>query len=128
MLEPTDDMEGELAKASILAMSSRAEPFGMTIIEAFACGVPVVAFDCPRGPREIITDGVDGLLVPPEDVGALAETLIRLIDDEELRRTMSANARARRSGSTSPWWRRSGSGCWRGCAPRPAATPAAARR
>ncbi|MEO3829880.1 glycosyltransferase family 4 protein [Actinomadura sp. B10D3] len=94
MLEPTDDMEGELAKASILAMSSRAEPFGMTIIEAFACGLPVVAFDCPRGPREIITDGVDGLLVPPGDVGALAETLIRLIDDEELRRTMSANARA----------------------------------
>jgi glycosyltransferase involved in cell wall biosynthesis len=94
MLEPTDDMEGELAKASILAMSSRAEPFGMTIIEAFACGLPVVAFDCPRGPREIITDGVDGLLVPPGDVGALAETLIRLIDDEELRRSMAANARA----------------------------------
>ncbi|WP_433464471.1 glycosyltransferase family 4 protein [Spirillospora sp. CA-128828] len=92
MLEPTDDMEGELAKASILAMSSRAESFGMTIIEAFACGLPVVAFDCPRGPREIVTDGVDGLLVPPGDAGALAETLIRLIDDEELRRAMSANA------------------------------------
>ncbi|TYB48343.1 glycosyltransferase [Actinomadura chibensis] len=94
LMEPTDDMEGELAKASILAMSSRAEPFGMTIIEAFACGLPVVGFDCPRGPREIITEGHDGLLVPPEDADALAETLIKLIDDEELRRRMAANARA----------------------------------
>ncbi|TDD81998.1 glycosyltransferase family 4 protein [Actinomadura darangshiensis] len=92
MLEPTEDMEGELAKASVLAVSSRAESFGMTIIEGFACGLPAVAFDCPRGPREIITDGVDGLLVPPEDAGAFAETLIRLIDDAELRNRMAANA------------------------------------
>lgn len=94
LMGPADDLEGEIAKASILAVSSRAEPFGMTIIEAFACGVPVVSFDCPRGPREIITDGHDGLLVPPEDAGALAEALIRLIDDEELRRRMAANALA----------------------------------
>ncbi|GAA2285217.1 hypothetical protein GCM10010402_48500 [Actinomadura luteofluorescens] len=94
MMGPAHDMEGELAKASVLALPSRAEPFGMTIIEAFACGLPVVAFDCPHGPREIITDGADGLLVPPEDSGALAETLIRLIDDEEGRRAMAANAAA----------------------------------
>lgn len=94
LMEPTDDMEGELAKASVLAMSSRAEPFGMTIIEAFACGLPVVGFDCPRGPREIITDGHDGLLVPPQDADAFAETLIRLIDDEDLRHRMARNARA----------------------------------
>ena len=94
LMEPTDDMEGELAKASVLAMSSRAEPFGMTIIEGFACGLPVVGFDCPRGPREIITDGHDGLLVPPEDPDAFAETLIRLIDDQKLRHQMARNARA----------------------------------
>ncbi|TDE18847.1 glycosyltransferase family 4 protein [Actinomadura sp. 6K520] len=94
LMEPTDDMEGELAKASILAMSSRAEPFGMTIIEAFACGLPVVGFDCPRGPREIINDGHDGFLVPPQDTDAFAETLIRLIDDEELRHRMARNALA----------------------------------
>ncbi|GAA2127986.1 glycosyltransferase family 4 protein [Actinomadura napierensis] len=92
MMEPTDDMEGEFAKASVLAMSSRAESFGMTIIEGFACGLPVAGFDCPCGPREIVTDGHDGLLVPAEDSAALAEALIRLIDDEELRRTMAANA------------------------------------
>ncbi|WP_433227669.1 glycosyltransferase family 4 protein [Actinomadura formosensis] len=94
MMEPTDDMEGEFAKASVLAMSSRAEPFGMTIIEAFACGLPVVGFDCPRGPREIITAGHDGLLVPPEDPDAFAEALIRLIGDEELRLRMAGHALA----------------------------------
>ncbi|MBO2456824.1 glycosyltransferase family 4 protein [Actinomadura violacea] len=94
MMEPTDDMEGELAKASVLAVSSRAESFGMTIIEGFACGLPVVAFDCPCGPREIVTDGRDGLLVPPEDSGAFAEALLRMIDDVELRRDMAVHAAA----------------------------------
>ncbi|MFD0685361.1 glycosyltransferase family 4 protein [Actinomadura fibrosa] len=93
IMDSTDDVEGEMAKASILAVPSRGEGFGMTIIEAFACGLPVVAFDCPHGPREIITDGHDGLLVPPENPAALAETLIRLIDDEELRHRMATNAR-----------------------------------
>ena len=64
----------------------------MTIIEAFACGVPVVSFDCPRGPREIITSGYDGLLVPADDVDALAGGLLQMIEDEEGRRLMAANA------------------------------------
>jgi glycosyltransferase involved in cell wall biosynthesis len=88
----TGDIQGELAKASIHAVSSRFEGFGMTIIEAFASGVPVISFDCPRGPREIITSGVNGLLVPADDVDALAEGLIRMIDDEEGRRRMAENA------------------------------------
>jgi glycosyltransferase involved in cell wall biosynthesis len=89
---PTSDIEGELAKASIHAVSSRFEGFGMTIIEAFACGVPVVSFDCPRGPREIITPGFDGLLIPPDDVDALAGGLLQMIDDDEGRRLMAENA------------------------------------
>ncbi|MEU4827228.1 glycosyltransferase family 4 protein [Actinomadura sp. NPDC023710] len=89
---PARDIEAEFAKASILAVSSDNEGFGRTIIEAFGCGVPVVSFDCPRGPREIITPGRDGLLVPPGDVDALGAALIELITDDRLRRRMGGNA------------------------------------
>ena len=83
----TDDMEGELAKASLHAVTSRFEGFGMTIVEALASGVPVVSFDCPQGPREIITSGHNGLLVPDGDLDAFADALVALMDDEgELRR------------------------------------------
>ncbi|GAA3760114.1 glycosyltransferase involved in cell wall biosynthesis [Spinactinospora alkalitolerans] len=88
----TKDLTGELAKASILAVSSRTEGFGMTIIEGFSVGVPAVSFDCPHGPREIITSERDGLLVPHQDVGALASGLLRLVEDPEERRRMGEEA------------------------------------
>ncbi|PRY01481.1 glycosyltransferase family 4 protein [Allonocardiopsis opalescens] len=94
IMKRTDDLPGELAKGSVLAVSSRVEGFGMTIIESFACGVPVVSFDCPHGPGEIITHGADGLLVPPGDVQGLAAGLLRLIDDPALRTRMGAAALA----------------------------------
>lgn len=89
----TDDIYAAFAQASIVALSSSFEGFGMTIIEAFACGVPVVSFDAPQGPREIITHGRDGLLVPPGDINALADALMDLIEDPAKRRHMGANAR-----------------------------------
>jgi glycosyltransferase involved in cell wall biosynthesis len=79
----TGDIDGALAGASIHVVTSRFEGFGMTIVEAFACGVPVVSFDCPRGPREIITSGEDGLLVPDGDLDAFADALLSLIDDPD---------------------------------------------
>ncbi|MET8334694.1 glycosyltransferase family 4 protein [Streptosporangium canum] len=82
----------ELAKASIYVVSSRYEGFGMTILEAMSKGVPVVSFDCPHGPREIITHGHDGLLVRAGNADALAGGIRRLIEDEELRRTLGGNA------------------------------------
>lgn len=90
---PTNDIEGELAKASIHVITSRFEGFGMTIVEAFAAGVPVVSFDCPQGPPEIITSGEDGLLVPDGDIDAFADALLSLMDDPEELRRLAENGR-----------------------------------
>lgn len=84
----------EMAKGSIFALSSRFEGFGMVLIEAFQCGLPVVSFACPRGPREIVQHEVNGLLVPELDADAFAEALRRMIDDDELRERCAAGALA----------------------------------
>ncbi|MDH6124368.1 glycosyltransferase [Kitasatospora sp. GP82] len=89
----TDDVPGALAGASIFAMSSRGEGFPISLMEAMACGVPCVAFDCAPGVREIIRDGEDGLLAPTGNTTALAKQLGRLMDDQELRDTMAKKAR-----------------------------------
>lgn len=71
----------QLRQASLFVLSSRFEGFANALAEALACGVPCVAADCPHGPRHILTHGVDGLLVQPEDDEALAQALDSLMSD-----------------------------------------------
>ena len=84
----------ELSAASILALSSLREGFPMVIVEAFACGVPVVAFDCRSGPRELVRDGINGRLVAVDDEAGLAAALATLMDDPAERRRLGANGPA----------------------------------
>lgn len=88
----TTDVRAELGRSAVFAMSSRVEGFPMTLIEALAEGTPLVSFDCPRGPGEIIVDGHNGLLVPDGDVPGLAKALATLMRDKELRDRMGEQA------------------------------------
>lgn len=84
----TNNVEQEYVNSSLFVLSSRFEGFGMVITEAMACGLPVVSFDCPWGPRSIISNHEDGLLVENGDVAALAEGLSSMINDNSLRQSM----------------------------------------
>lgn len=77
-----------MARSDAFVLSSRWEGFGNVIVEAMACGTPVIAADCDYGPGEIITHGKNGLLVPVEDVESLAETTCRLLEDREMAKSL----------------------------------------
>jgi len=89
----TNDVEYEYSQSSLFVLSSRFEGFGLVIIEAMSCGLPVLAFDCPWGPTEIITDGKDGLLVDNGNVSQLADSIIYLIDHPDVRKQMGEQAK-----------------------------------
>ncbi len=88
----TSEIREEFESSAIAVCSSRFEGFGLVIIEAMSCGVPVVSFDCPWGPRSIIQDGNDGFLVENGNVDKLANAMIRLAFNNDLRIKMGTNA------------------------------------
>ena len=93
LMGPTSQVADELLASSVFALSSDFEGLPLVLAEALTCGVPCVAFDCSPGIREIVTDGVDGIVVPHRDVPRLAEGMAKLMRDRRLRRRYGAAGR-----------------------------------
>lgn len=95
--------------SAILLLTSLYEPFELVLPEAMSCGLPVVAFDCPYGPADIITDGIDGFLIKDRSVEDFASAVCQLIEDQELRRrTGEAGIKSSRrysAGDIMPKWK-----------------------
>ena len=92
ILPATDDLAGEMRRASIFAMTSRNETFPMVLLEAMRERLPIIAYDCPSGPRVILRNGALGALVPDGDAAAFREALARLMDDPERRAALAERA------------------------------------
>ena len=90
---PTKNIGKEYSESSMLVMSSHYEGFPMVMIEAMACGLPAVCFDFKCGPRDIIVEGENGVIVPDGDIEGLAEAMMTLMEDDELRKRMGEEAK-----------------------------------
>lgn len=86
--ESTPHILEKYRESSMMLLTSIFEPFGLVLSEAMSCGLPVVAFDCPYGPADIITDGVDGFLIRDRSIEDFVDKVSLLIDQQELRRKM----------------------------------------
>lgn len=89
---PSSQILEKYKDASLLVVTSKYEGFGMVLIEAMSCGLPVISYDCPYGPREIISHGIDGFLVPLGDKHTFAKHLLETITNQEARKSLGAHA------------------------------------
>jgi glycosyltransferase involved in cell wall biosynthesis len=89
---PVNDVSKIYGESSVFVLSSRFEGFGLVLAEAMSCGVPVVSFDSPYGPSDIITDGVDGFLIKDWNEKAFADKVCLLIEEADLRQRMGQAA------------------------------------
>ena len=90
---PVSDIYNKYIESSIFVMSSRYEGFPMVLLEAKSCGLPIVSFDCPNGPSDIILNGEDGFLIENRNIEAMAEKICYLIENENIRIDMGKKAR-----------------------------------
>ena len=88
------NLSEQMSQAALYVMSSRVEGFPMVLLEAMAVGLPVVSFDCPNGPADLVRQGTNGVLVPAGDVGGLADALCAVMADPGRRERMGEAARA----------------------------------
>jgi len=95
LCEPVQDIESEYLNSSVLAMTSRYEGLPMALLEAQACGLPLVSFDCKCGPKDIIENGVNGYLVTEGDITGLADRIIEIIEDPILRIKMGRKSKSK---------------------------------
>lgn len=91
--QPTNNIGNEYAHSSLIVMTSNYEGFGMVLVEAMACGVPAVAFDCKCGPKDIIKHRENGLLVDNGNIEGLADAMMEVMGNEDFRKMLSENAR-----------------------------------
>ena len=84
-----------MSKSNLFVLSSNSESFGIVLVEAMACGVPVVSFDCESGPREILDNGEYGILVPVGDIEGLSEAVINILKNNDLREKIIQRAKKR---------------------------------
>jgi glycosyltransferase involved in cell wall biosynthesis len=88
----TNKLDLKMKNASIFALTSETECFPMVLLESLSCGLPVISYDCPNGPRNIITNNKDGILIKSDNIKCFAKELENMIKNFELRKEMSRNA------------------------------------
>ena len=89
----TDRVQEVMSNSSVFAFTSLSEGMPMALLEAMECGLPVVSYNCPHGPSDIISDGKDGFLIPINNEQLMADRICDLIGNENLRKSMGKRAK-----------------------------------